>query len=200
MSLFSRAAVVYAHPTGRSAVDFTVAVLPGQHFLEWNWPNTGHAEQMAFDFDGILCEDIPIEDCDGGSRYERALENAKPLHLPRRKPIPLIVTARHERFRSVTEAWLDRHGVRAQRLIMRDWSYANGQHDSSAIARWKAEHYKRSGLSLFAESDPTQARLIAELAKKPVLCPAAGRVIRPVPRDAKPRVSKGCRDCHSATR
>jgi orotate phosphoribosyltransferase len=188
--------VVYAHPTGRTAVDLAVATLPGRHFLEWNWPNTGHAEIMAFDFDGILCHDIALEDCDDGPRYERALETAKPLHLPRRKPIPLIVTARHERFRQITEAWLDHHGVRAQRLIMRDWPYSNGRHDTSAIARWKAEQYKRSGLALFAESDPTQARLIAELAKMPVLCPAAGRVIRPIDRDTKPRVDKGCRECH----
>jgi uncharacterized HAD superfamily protein/hypoxanthine phosphoribosyltransferase len=190
-------ATVYAHPTGRAVVDLAVAILPGRHFLEWNWPNAGHAEQMAFDFDGILCHDIAIEDCDDGPRYERALEHAKPLHLPRRKPIPLIVTARPERHRDVTETWLSRHGVRAQRLIMRDWPYSNGQHDTSAIARWKAEHFKRSGLSLFAESDPTQARLIAEISKKPVLCPAAGRVIRPVPRETKPRVSKGCRECNS---
>jgi hypothetical protein len=79
-----------------------------------------------------------------------------------------------------------------------DWPYGNGQLDYSAIARWKAEYYKRSGLSLFAEIDPTQARLIAELAKKPVLCPAASRVIRPVAREAKPRVSKGCRECLGA--
>jgi hypothetical protein len=192
--------VVYAHPMGRRSVDLAVAILPGQHYLEWNWANAGHGQSAGFDFDGILCEDIAIEDCDDGPRYERALEDAKPLHLPRRKPIPLIVTARHERFRHITESWLDRHGVRAQRLIMRDWPYANGRHDTSAIARWKADHYKRSGLSLFAESDPTQARLIAELTKKPVLCPAAGRVIRPVPRDAKPRVSKGCRECHNASK
>lgn len=192
--------VVYAHPMGRRAVDLAVENLPGQHYLEWNWANAGHGQSAAFDFDGILCEDIALEDCDDGPRYERALENAKPLQLPRRKPIPLIVTARHERFRLITEAWLDRHCVTTRQLIMRDWPYANGQHDTSAIARWKADHYKRSGLSLFAESDPTQARLIAELAKKSVLCPAAGRVIRPLARDAKPRVSKGCGECHGRSR
>ena len=191
-------AVIYAHPMGRRSVDFAVAILPGQHYLEWNWANAGHGQRAAFDFDGILCEDIALEDCDDGPRYVSALQHAKPLHLPRLKPIPLIVTARHERYRQITEAWLARHGVHAQRLIMRDWPHASGHHDNSAIARWKAEHYKRSGLALFAESDPAQARLIAELAKKPVLCPAAGCVIRPVGRDSKPRVSKGCRECNTS--
>src|SRR5262249_43404581 len=65
-------AVVYAHPHGLGAVDFVAAILPGHHFLEWSWPHTGYAERKAFDFDGILCEDIAHEDCDDGPRSARS--------------------------------------------------------------------------------------------------------------------------------
>ena len=46
-----------------------------------------------------------------------------------------------------------------------------------AVSRFKAEHYSAAGdLTLFVESDERQAKEIAQLTGKPVVCPAVGKV------------------------
>lgn len=173
-------AVVYCHPQGRRWVDLAAAILPGKHFLAWNFPNSGHAERSAFDFDGVLCEN-------GDGRTE-----PKPLYLPRRRPIPLIITGRAEQHRGGTIRWLAKHGASCDMLIMRPREVRD---DAKSIARWKADEFRQSRFSLFVESESDQGPLIAELARKPVLCIGCQRVIRPTPRSAKPRQDKGCGDC-----
>ena len=170
-------AVVYAHPIAAGAVDLFLRSYPGPHFLEWNWANAGHGERCGLDFDGILCRDFTSEECRSVDAYREAMLAIPPLYLPRRAPVPFVATARHESFRAETQAWLDRHEVNVQRLVMRAWGRPDDHaHDPHQVARWKSEFYAASTARLFAESDPDQAREIARRARKPVLCPAAGRV------------------------
>jgi hypoxanthine phosphoribosyltransferase len=174
-------AVVYAHPHGMGEVDIAVREYPGLHYLEWNWCNAGHGVKCGFDFDGIICHDL-----EDGPDYVRRITEAPPLYLPRRHPIPLIVTARPESVRAETLDWLDRHGLTCERLVMRDWDWNGSEWDGARVARFKADHFGRSGLPMFAESDPGQAATIAEITGKVVLCPAAGRVFAP----ARPSVAE----------
>jgi hypoxanthine phosphoribosyltransferase len=174
-------AVVYAHPHGMGEVDIVVREYPGLHYLEWNWCNAGHGVKCGFDFDGILCHDL-----EDGPDYVRRITEAPPLYLPRRHPIPLIVTARPESVRTETLDWLDRHGLTCERIVMRDWEWNGSEWDGARVARFKADHFGRSGLPMFAESDPFQAQTIAEITGKVVLCPAAGRVFAP----ARPSVAE----------
>lgn len=155
--------VVYCSPQARHAVDLCAAIYDGPHYLEWNWPNAGHGALCAYDFDGVLCTE------DG---------RADPLYLPRRLPVPLIVTGRHESARGATQDWLDHWGVRVERLVMRGFDGPD-EYDLGRIAALKAEHYAASACVLFAESDPWQAERIRDLTGRPVLCPAAGRVFPP---------------------
>jgi len=92
----------------------------------------------------------------------------------------VIVTARCERYRGETLEWLKRHRVTCRELVM--WP---GDPDArwatpDTVAHWKAEilaQLRRTGhIHFYAESDPRQAAIIAEAAKMPVICPAAGRV------------------------
>jgi orotate phosphoribosyltransferase len=170
-------AAVYATPAALTAgrVDLYGLAYEGSHYLEWNWPNS-HGVRAAFDFDGVLCRDCTPAEDDGGPRYAAFLEAAEPLYLPRRAPIRLIVTARHERYRPQTEAWLDRHGLRCDRLVMRDFEYGPDPHEQ--VAQFKARLYREAAdLTLFAESDPALARRIHKLAGKAVLCPQLGKVL-----------------------
>lgn len=180
-------AVIYCHPQATGTVDLFVARYPGQHFLEWNWPNAGHGAACGYDFDGILCRDFTPEECSTWDRYTTAMEVMPPSHLlPRRTPVPLIATARPESTRGITEAWLDRHGVRVDKLLM--WP-GDLHPPAEEVGPWKSEAYKGSDCLLFAESEPTQAETIARLSGKPVLCPALERVIpgsAPLP-DLSPR-------------
>jgi hypothetical protein len=156
-------------------VDRYALLYGGEHYLEWNWQNAGHGAACGFDFDGVLCHDCPPEDDDDGPRYARFLAGARPLYLPRRLPVPLIVTARHEKYRAPTEDWLRRHGVRWDRLVMRDFAI-DPTRWADHVAEFKAYHLDRSTCILMAESDPAQAATINRITRKPVLCPAAGKV------------------------
>ncbi len=172
-------AVVYANPQALHAVDLYVSRYPGSHYLEWNWPNAGHGAACAYDFDGVLCQDCPAEDDDGGPRYLRFLAETRPLFLPRRSTIPLIVTGRHERYRAETLDWLDRHGLKVDQLVMRGWDVDPARDWSVQMGEFKTRHYdlEGAGCVLFAESCPIQARVIADLSGRPVLCPTLDHVL-----------------------
>jgi hypoxanthine phosphoribosyltransferase len=152
-------AVIYKNPAAGVKVDYWGKDLPSPHFLEWNLFNSVHLDATAFDFDGVLCTDgAPM-----------------PNYLPRKGAIPLIVTGRPERDRARSFAWLSHWGIKVQRLIMWPGSIAD-RDKPGAISAYKAQHFVESGLAYFVESCPIQAREIAAIAHKPVICPAAGKV------------------------
>lgn len=169
-------AVVYCHPQALGKIDLCHALYDGQHYLAWNWPNAGHGQRCGYDFDGILCRDPTPEECQDEALYRRFLAEATPLYLPRRTPVPLIVSARPEWARDASMDWLTRHGVRCDSLILRPIDAPIWGQNQTEIAAYKARHYQASSCVLFAESSPEQARRIRDLAGKPVLCPEAGRV------------------------
>jgi hypoxanthine phosphoribosyltransferase len=203
-------AVIYSHPAGRHAVDLCAAILPGPHYLAWNWANAGHGASMAMDFDGVLCEDCPGGSDDDGERYARFLATTRPLAWPRRRPIHTIITARHRRYEGQTRDWLGRHGLAVDHLVMRDWDLDPATPFAQQIAAWKALHLSRTGLPLMAESCPIQAEAIARLTGKAVLCPAAERVFHfprpPLPGPGTilrgwlhhfPWLRDACESCHA---
>ncbi|MCA9030021.1 MAG: hypothetical protein KDA66_04385 [Planctomycetaceae bacterium] len=174
-------AAIYVNPLGRFRPDFCGVDLAWPHLLEWNLFNSVHLPQCAFDFDGILCHDCPVEDDDDGPRYQQFLHNVKPLYLVRKRPIPLIVTARLEKYRDFTEDWLKRWGMQAERLVMGPW-HNLAERRAIDVAAYKAKHFedhiqKRGGgiPQFFIESNEYQARRIAQLTKGIVVCPQAGR-------------------------
>jgi len=171
-------AAVYCRPESLEQIDIAAVSLPGQHFLEWNLFNSAAAGRSAYDFDGIFCEDIAREDDDDGPRYLEAIRNAKPKHYVRRVPIPMVLTARLEKYRDETVAWLAGHGMSVAKLVMFPGTFAE-RSQPGAVAQFKAGHYQRSPLRLYIESSPQQATQIVTLSRKPVLCPAAGKVFRP---------------------
>jgi hypoxanthine phosphoribosyltransferase len=168
-------AVVYASPEAAHTVDLYAEILPLPHFLQWNFFNSIHTPNVAFDFDGILCEDCPAEDDDDGPRYVRFLETAKPKYLVRSCEIPLIVTARLEKYRALTEAWLRRCEVRCRELVMGPWAERSRAYD---IGQFKGQVFHDSAVTIFVESCPIQARAIADVSGKRVICPATGEIHR----------------------
>ena len=172
-------AVVYAHPQALAAVDLYVAVYPGLHFLEWNWPNDGHGTTCVYDFDGILCQDCPPADDDDGPRYRHFLKTVKPLFLPRRGTIPMIVTGRHRIYEPETREWLARHRLEVDRLVMRTFEIDPEVPFAAQIAEFKAARYAETSYMFFAESDPVQARLINEATGRAVICPPIAKVFKP---------------------
>jgi len=169
-------AAVYASLDAASLVDYYAVSLPLPHYLEWNLFNSIHSRNAAFDMDGVICEECPSDCDDDGPKYLNWLTNAKPLYVPRKYPAKLIVTARLEKYRTHTLAWLARHGVQVETLIMGQWDSIGVRREDYDAGRYKGGEYIRSDCDLFVESCPVQAELIAAASGKRVICPSAGRV------------------------
>lgn len=173
-------AAIYCNPNAKTKPDLWLRELPHPHLLEWNMPNSIFGPHMALDFDGILCHDCPHGHDDDGPLYAKFLRDVKPLYYVRRTAIPMVVTARLEKHREATLDWLKRHGMSVRELVM--WPRGHRDRKPQAVAEYKATHYKRFMSRghrlkppLFIESDPWQAKRIAELSGGITVCPSAGR-------------------------
>jgi hypothetical protein len=171
-------AAVYVNPKALLKPDIWSVDLPWPHILEWNVFNSILSPSAGMDFDGILCHDCPSGSDDDGPKYLEFIRNAKPLYMPRRCPIPLIVTARIERYRAETEGWLRRHGIRWNWLVMHPAAtLAERRRDNIAAYKarhysaWAAKHKATPGPIIFFESEDGQAREIAKLSKLLTICP-----------------------------
>jgi hypoxanthine phosphoribosyltransferase/uncharacterized HAD superfamily protein len=167
---------IYVTPERRDLVDYAAVELPKPHYLEWNFFNSHYASKAAFDFDGILCHDCPASDDDDDHRYCQFLKTVRPLHLVRRWPIPLIVTARLERYRPETEAWLTRWGMSCRKLVMGPWPNVAERRTHYDAGQYKGKAYADSCCNIFVESCPQQAEAIAKATDKRVICPATSQV------------------------
>lgn len=169
-------AAIYPRPAAVGAVDLYARAVEAPHLFEWNLFNCNQTATFAFDLDGILCEDWQGDEETDDEGYRRFVREARPRWLPRRSVAPLIVTARLERHRRETEAWLLRHGVRVRDLVMGPWRDVRERRENYHAGEHKARAYALSSCRLFVESDERQAREIFAASGKPVLCPAAEQV------------------------
>ena len=176
-------AAIYCNPAANLKPDMWHAELKWPHLLEWNVFNSVLSPNMALDFDGVLCHDPSREQDDDGPRYIDFIRNARPLYLPRKAPVPLIVTARVERYRAETEDWLRRHGVQWHRLVMHP-AATTRERERHSVADYKAQHFgawarihrPRPAPLMFVESDPRQARQIHERTGQMTVCPHTAEV------------------------
>ncbi len=169
---------IYLEGRGENAVDFYLEDLRRytENFTtivlyEWNifQHHEGITINFLYDIDGVLCQDPPDERNE--SEYIEYIKNAKPLFIPRTK-IGGIVTYRLLKNKEITERWLKDNGIRYNELKMfnaNSWEERNKSGISSA--KYKGDFYKEhKNYKLFIESSDSQARKIAEIAKKPVYC------------------------------
>ncbi len=174
---------VYVNPLATTKPDIWAVDLPWPHLLEWNLFNSVLSPNMAVDFDGILCQDCRPDQDDDGERYLDFIQNAKPLYLPRKVPIPLIVTARIEKYRKPTEEWLKKYNIRYRQLIMhpaRNLRERNqtdiAEYKATHFSNWAAQHKPSPPPLGFIESDDRQAQAIARKTGLMVISPHAGKV------------------------
>lgn len=176
-------AAVYVNPLAVKKPDIHAVDLPWPHLLEWNLFNSVLSPNMATDFDGILCRDCPRGSDDDGPKYLDFIENAQPLYVSRKATIPLIVTARIEKYRPQTNAWLARWGIKCKQLVMHPAKTLR-ERQKDNIAAYKARHFiawakihRASPPPLgFIESEDQQAKEIARISKLMVICPSTARV------------------------
>lgn len=156
-------------PEATDKVDLYFSIMPLPRLFEWNAFHHVLVEGACFDMDGILCADPTEEENDDGERYRAFLGCARPHVRPTRR-IAHIVSARLERYRPETEAWLAANGIEYGTLHLVNLPTAEERRRQGAHVVHKARVYMETGAPLFYESEPEQARQIARLSHKPVLC------------------------------
>lgn len=168
----------YTTPATSRTPDIALEILPHPRVFEWNMFHHVQMENSCLDIDGVVCVDPTEDENDDGPLYAAFLAAAAPMHLPTKK-VHTLVTNRLERYRAQTEEWLARNGVAYGTLVM---CPARSKEERLRLGRhgeFKGEVYRRSPTSLFVESDPSQATIIARLSGKPVFCVEDGGLVLP---------------------
>ena len=153
-------------PPDCKSVDIYLRTLRRPRLFEWNFFHHPHLTRAMCDLDGFICADPAVDD--DGPVYREFIRHAPMLYRVTR--VGTIVTCRLEKWRQETEAWLHRHGVDFTQLLMMDYATARMRRLAGNYAAWKADHYSKSDAILFIESSAVQARTIAEICGRPVLC------------------------------
>jgi hypothetical protein len=157
------ALAVYCHEGARDAVDIALEVAGTELLLEWSLFRSPIMARACLDMDGILCGDASVEQDDDGPRYRDFIATTARHAVPQGR-VRRIVTARLEKYRAETEAWLAARGIAYEALVMLDLPSVAERRRLSPQARFKAEAYRDDpGAVLFVESESWQAREIARL-------------------------------------
>jgi len=172
-------AAIYVEDRPIIHVDHYHSKLPNfAQFYEWTMFHDGNNRSLLTDLDGVLCDDWT-----GGSedelavQYQEFLENAHPRRIPSFS-VKGIVTNRLERHRPETEAWLKRHGIEYDSLVMSPHLTFSARDAARDAAARKADAYMADPtLKLFVESDDAQAREIALRTGRPVFSVARNGVV-----------------------
>jgi len=173
---------IYSSIKSRKDIDIYFKYVPLPCVFEWNILHHGVIKESCLDIDGVLCVDPTKEQDDDGPQYLDFLKNAQPFILPSTKAHALV-TSRLEKYRPETEAWLKKHNIAYDHLIMMDIPTLK-ERKKIGGAGHKADYYKKSNSKLFIESDPYQAQEISKLSGKIVYCSQDNRLYHPSYRSA----------------
>jgi orotate phosphoribosyltransferase len=172
-------AALYPAPGAERKVDFFFEIVETPRCFEWNvMHHPWVLSKTCMDIDGVLCRDPSSAENDDGAQYRQFLQQADRRYLPT-APIRWLVTARLEKYRSLTEEWLTTNGVEYGELIMMDYPDMAARRAANAYASFKAETYRRTGAILFVESSSALAAEIARQSGKSVFCLETRRMIDP---------------------
>lgn len=148
------------------------------HLYEWNIFHHDNYISLycMYDMDGILCKEPPDER--NTEEYVKYIKDAIPMIVPS-STLGAIVTYRLNKYREETEQWLQKAGVKYNHLYMIASDSYEERSNSCSPAQYKAYVYGKSNWArVFIESDINQAKEIAQLTHKPVICYENGKIYR----------------------
>lgn len=155
---------VYAEPARKELVDIPLFLLDRPRLFEWNLFHNSILSKGAVELEGVLCKPFDEKNKSDDLAYIDYLNNVQPNFISKSK-IALLITARPEKYRAITEAWLQKSGIQYGELQMFDPA------KSTDAATFKAYVYKkRKELEIFLEKDAVTAKHIFELTGKDVYC------------------------------
>jgi orotate phosphoribosyltransferase len=145
-------------------------------YLEWNFMSNSHIEKTILDLDGLLCKDAPLSILNDEDRYVEFIKNVLPsAYVPRRLSCYSILTGRSEKYREVTEKWLEDNGVLYKELLM----HPNTSGDVLTLCElcdYKSELFSNCDARLLVESNCTIAKCINEKTEKTTICLPEGKI------------------------
>lgn len=159
---------------GTEYVDIFFEIIDDKRIFEWNLFHHSFLENACFDIDGVLCKDPDIDD--DGKQYVHFLQTATPLFIPT-TPIGTIISCRLEKYRKLTENWLAKYDIKYKELIMLNLPTKSARIKWGKHGEYKGNYYKNSNNTLFIESSLYQAKIIAKLSNKPVICTETNELI-----------------------
>jgi len=167
-------ATIYLRPEAESRPDFFARELPSPHLLEWNLFNCTYIEQAILDFDGIFSPNVPIPVCEDEPKYIEFIKNVKPF--PHRIPKTHcmgIATGRLEKYRDITEKWLEDNGISYGFLKMfpTEREEERNRNHAEEVSTFKAKIFSESDAKFFIESEVPEAVKIRQKSGKLVICP-----------------------------
>jgi len=168
---------VYVDSGSERFVDTYAQTLEFPRVFEWNMMHHDFLAKSCVDLDGILCRDPTPEENDDGAKYREFIATVDPICVPSVK-IGKIVTCRLEKYRSETAAWLDKHGIEYNELVMMQYPDKATRVAAGNHGEYKAEVYQSSEAKLFIESSHSQARTIAMQTSKPVYSKEQNRMLQ----------------------
>jgi len=165
-----KTAAVYAEDHVRGLLDFWGKICPQPRLFSWGFMNCDLLKIACVDMDGVLCVNPTNHQNDDGPRYIDFLKNTVQNYRPLRRPIHSIVSSRMEKYRDLTSAWLKSHNITYTKLILTNYMSASDRQKDNRYAELKAEYYRSVNCGWMVESDSRQAKKIAEITCKPVIC------------------------------
>lgn len=160
--------VVYASMDGKDKVDFFCELIEGNRLFQWNmFHQPLILPKSILDIDGVLCPNPPVDD--DGSQYLEYIANAPALYTPTVR-VDKLVSCRLEKYRHITEQWLDKHHIQYNELHLLNMETKEERIEWGRHGVYKGEIYKQSDDIFFIESSLKEATEIFSIAHKPVFC------------------------------
>ena len=169
---------VYTTKRASKLMDYAQVELELPHWFEW-WLYGSpllYDQQIATDFDGIICEDCPIDCDDDGPKYIKWMMEVKPIRHFYPHGIPYAITARIEKYKDLTRKWVNENQQVIAKIIHAPYK-SKEERSLHNISEFKAKTCLSLGVKIFIESEPIQAMEIAAMTNLPVICPKMKKVL-----------------------
>lgn len=143
-------AAVYATNIARKHVNYYGELVAHPRTFEWDLTLSTQIRDSCCDIDGVLCRNPTREEQSTPEKLSYFYRTVTPWLKP--PFIDKLVTGRLEKYRPDTEAWLKKHGIEYNELIM-----ISEQGDKG---KFKAQVYRKANNLIFIESSPKEAEII----------------------------------------
>lgn len=151
-------------------IDIVLHDFPIKRIFELNLLRNINLDNSIIDLDGFLCKDpewgLDLDE----PKYIEFIKTAKPYFIPT-TCVRGIVTSRLEKYRDITEQWLNENGVKYDGLRMLPCNSIEEKQNYYTSWEYKGYIYKNTQDTFcFIESSDYEAQKIAQLSGKCVYC------------------------------